>query len=316
MRYDRRMYKKAKRILKYTYLKGFTLIELLIIVAIIGILASAIITFAKEGINKAYDANIRSTLSSLRSSSVYEALNYDPYSFIDVCTGSPVDLILKKLGDTNGFVGADYQCTARPNEWAAIFPLKSKPGYYCVDGNGASQYVSGFLDSALDGTINCNHATLIPVATPTPEPPPPPPVEPETTVCNDGLDNDSDGFIDYPNDLGCDSLPDADEVNTPLANTPPVLTLTGANPYEFWNPSMNPFVGEGNNKYQEPGYTAIDSEQGVISNQVVVTGPTLISGTTGGCRIYTYQFVYQIIDAGGLSDGDTRTVIHHKCNQP
>ncbi len=233
---------------------------------------------------------------------------------MDVCGGSPVDLILKKLGDANAVVAADYQCTARPDEWAAIFPLKSRPDYFCVDSTGVAKHVIGFLDSALDGTINCAHATLVAVAAPTPEPPPPPPAEPEVTICNDSIDNDSDGFTDYPNDIGCDAS--TDEVNTPMVNTAPILTLAGANPYEFWNPSMNPFVGQGNGKYVEPGYTALDAEEGVISANVVVTGPTLISGTTSGCRIYTYEFVYQIIDAGGLSDGETRTVIHHKCQQP
>jgi len=36
--------------------------------------------------------------------------------------------------------------------------------------------------------------------------------------CGDGLDNDGDGFIDFPEDSGCDSLDDNDE------NTPPVIT--------------------------------------------------------------------------------------------
>ncbi|MBU0898641.1 MAG: hypothetical protein KJ613_02385 [Nanoarchaeota archaeon] len=31
--------------------------------------------------------------------------------------------------------------------------------------------------------------------------------------CKDGIDNDNDGFIDYPNDLGCDNKNDNDEWN-------------------------------------------------------------------------------------------------------
>ena len=49
---------------------------------------------------------------------------------------------------------------------------------------------------------------------PTPPPPPPPPVvavvEP-AAMCSDGIDNDNDGLIDYPNDKGCDSASDNDE---------------------------------------------------------------------------------------------------------
>ena len=36
---------------------------------------------------------------------------------------------------------------------------------------------------------------------------------PSTYACNDGVDNDSDGLIDYPNDSGCSSASDNDETN-------------------------------------------------------------------------------------------------------
>ena len=34
-----------------------------------------------------------------------------------------------------------------------------------------------------------------------------------TSACNDGVDNDSDGLTDYPNDPGCSSASDNDETN-------------------------------------------------------------------------------------------------------
>lgn len=55
-----------------------------------------------------------------------------------------------------------------------------------------------------------------------PPPPPPPPVEvipapppPPPPICGDGLDNDSDGFVDFPADKGCESADDADETDPP-----------------------------------------------------------------------------------------------------
>ncbi|MCK5871510.1 MAG: cellulose binding domain-containing protein, partial [Methylococcales bacterium] len=45
--------------------------------------------------------------------------------------------------------------------------------------------------------------------TPTPTPTPTPP----TAACSDNIDNDNDGLVDYPNDLGCDSATDNDEHN-------------------------------------------------------------------------------------------------------
>ncbi|MEC9362979.1 MAG: OmpA family protein [Pseudomonadota bacterium] len=52
-------------------------------------------------------------------------------------------------------------------------------------------------------------------------PEPPPPVEPEVAVvpvlavCADGIDNDSDGLVDFPNDPGCSSAADGDETDPP-----------------------------------------------------------------------------------------------------
>ena len=49
-----------------------------------------------------------------------------------------------------------------------------------------------------------------PPPTPTPEPTPEP-----TFACSDGIDNDSDGLVDFPDDPGCDSASDNDEFNEP-----------------------------------------------------------------------------------------------------
>ena len=46
---------------------------------------------------------------------------------------------------------------------------------------------------------------------------------PPDPACSDGLDNDADGLVDYPNDPGCDSASDDDETNAP---TPPPTGIT------------------------------------------------------------------------------------------
>ncbi|MEM6532211.1 MAG: right-handed parallel beta-helix repeat-containing protein [Myxococcota bacterium] len=50
-------------------------------------------------------------------------------------------------------------------------------------------------------------ARIPPPADPTPDPPPPPTV----TECNDGIDNDGDGLVDWQRDLGCWSEQDTSE---------------------------------------------------------------------------------------------------------
>ena len=65
-------------------------------------------------------------------------------------------------------------------------------------------YGYGLVDAA--AALNWNSGAVLPP----PLPPPPPSYQ-----CNDGIDNDGDGMIDYPDDPGCDSSTDDDEYNAP-----------------------------------------------------------------------------------------------------
>ncbi len=100
-------------------------------------------------------------------------------------------------------------------------------------------------------------------------------------------------------------------------NTPPSITLNGANPFNFWSPSNSPFKGNGfgANKYHEPGFTAFDTEDGIITSSVIASTPVLISsvGTPNNCPVKTYAITYTALDSQGLSTQVVRTVIHHKC---
>ncbi len=279
MRYTVDMKKIIQRVRRK--LTGFTLIELLIVLSIVTILSNVVFSTYVDARDTAHDANVKLVLSSLRSSATDDFFSHDPYSFATVCQGTPVDLALVNLGNMVGIQNSDYQCTASTNEWAIVFPLR-KAQYWCTDGLGFSNIVTGFLASNLPGQINCQNATY---SSPAPEDPPPPPVP-----------------IPPP----------------PSPNTAPAITLNGANPFTFWSPSANPFTGNGvgANKYNEPGYTALDAEDGNISPAVFITGPTLLSQSgPNSCKIYTYSIVYGVTDSEGLSAPyKTRTVIHHKCN--
>ena len=81
-------------------------------------------------------------------------------------------------------------------------------------------------------------------------------------------------------------------------NTPPIITLLGANPFSL---TVNtPFV--------DPGATATDTEDGNLTSKIVETG-SVNASTTG-----TYILTYSVTDSGGLSASTTRTVIVNPSN--
>ena len=106
--------------------------------------------------------------------------------------------------------------------------------------------------------------------------------------CSDGVDNDGDGLVDYPNDPGCDSPDDNDE------NQAPVITLLGDNP-------INLTVGD---TFTDPGATATDTEDGDITSDIVVGGDTVDTSAVG-----TYTITYNVSDSdGATADEVLRTV--------
>ncbi len=76
-------------------------------------------------------------------------------------------------------------------------------------------------------------------------------------------------------------------------NTPPIITLIGANP-------LNITVG---NVFTDPGVTATDTEDGDLTSAIVRTG-SVNASTTG-----TYTLTYVVKDSGNLYATTTRTVI-------
>lgn len=76
-------------------------------------------------------------------------------------------------------------------------------------------------------------------------------------------------------------------------NTPPTITLVGANPATLT-------VGQ---SWVEPGATAADLEDGNITNKIVITGTVNVN------VVGTYPLVYTVTDSGGLTASTTRQVI-------
>ena len=116
-------------------------------------------------------------------------------------------------------------------------------------------------------------------------------VNPLVTQCNDGIDNDGDGKIDFgtatTSDSGCD------DPNDNYENNKPVITLLG-------QVAMSLVVGS---TFTDPGATVSDPEDGNITHKLVTAG-TVDANTVG-----TYTITYNATDTQNLAaDQKTRTV--------
>jgi len=90
------------------------------------------------------------------------------------------------------------------------------------------------------------------------------------------------------------------DCNYEITNTPPIITLVDANPF---NMTVNTV-------FTDPGATADDLEDGNLTNKIVVTGN--VATTTVG----SYTLTYTVTDSGGLSTSTTRVVVVSPVSTP
>ncbi len=152
---------------------GFTLIELLVVVAIIGILASVVLSSLNTARAKGADAAIKANLANIRAQAEILYDSNSPNSYAGICTGStatgPALVVynqMKAAADSLGgtvaavnLVGtaSTVVCHVDGNNanWAVSSGTKVTPAdSWCVDSTGASmKIVTGFLP-ANDTTCN------------------------------------------------------------------------------------------------------------------------------------------------------------------
>ena len=143
--------------------KAFTLIELLIVIAIIGILASAVVVSLGDATDSAQDSRNKLSVAQLRPIAHLHKLsnnNFDTFCDLGEITSAPGsstevnDEVEKVIGqiwsDVGDTTNVNLGCVSKGNDWVIFFKLEAVDNkYWCVDKDSSGEKNSNDLDASV-----------------------------------------------------------------------------------------------------------------------------------------------------------------------
>ncbi len=134
---------------------AFTLIELLIVIAIIGILASAVVISLGSATEAAKDAKNKLAIAQVRPLALLDQQVKGNYS--SVCDDVQIKRVLESLG-----AAADVFCADDTNAWVIAFKSEADDTkYFCADNDegpsetGRTKASGTNVDTVMDGKTAC-----------------------------------------------------------------------------------------------------------------------------------------------------------------
>ncbi|MCA9365644.1 type II secretion system protein [Candidatus Kaiserbacteria bacterium] len=132
--------------------KGFTLVELLIVIAVIGILASLVISSLNDARENGLNARITAEMKSLQNRAIVEQGSALTFDVVCGTNGeTQATKLAAQIATINGRSPSTAVCNSDSDSYAVSIELIGG-GHWCVDSTGNANEIASTLGS---GVLTC-----------------------------------------------------------------------------------------------------------------------------------------------------------------